>query len=65
MTTFDETPNEIGVYTVAQVNALTDMVQGSQAWVTDLTTPTWHGTLTGGGAVFGKVYYNGTAWVCG
>lgn len=37
--------------------------QGRRAWVTDATTPTFLGTLTGGGAVVCPVFDNGTAWV--
>lgn len=35
----------------------------SFAAVTDATSPTYNGTLTGGGAVHVPVYCNGTAWV--
>jgi hypothetical protein len=38
-------------------------VQGAQAVVTDATTPTYLGALTGGGAIVCPVVYNGTAWV--
>jgi hypothetical protein len=31
-------------------------------YVTDATTPTYNGALTGGGAVSVKVFCNGTAW---
>jgi hypothetical protein len=31
-------------------------------YVTDATTPTYNGTLTGGGAVVVKVFCSGTAW---
>jgi len=37
--------------------------KGKQAAVSDATTPTYLGTLTGGGAVFTPVVCNGTAWV--
>jgi len=33
------------------------------AYVTDATTPTYLGTLTGGGAVEVPVFFNGSAWV--
>lgn len=36
---------------------------GQRAYVTDATTPTYNGALTGGGAVKVPVFYNGTAWV--
>ena len=51
---------ELGVYTVA---ALPSGFQGDTAIVTDATTPTYLGTLTGGGAVVTPVFYNGTNWV--
>ena len=38
---------------------------GRRAYVTDATTPTWLGVLTGGGAVRCPVFDNGTAWVAG
>jgi hypothetical protein len=31
-------------------------------YVTDATTPTYNGALTGGGAVAVKVFCNGTSW---
>lgn len=37
--------------------------QGRRAWVTDATSPTFLGTLTGGGSVVCPVFDNGTAWV--
>jgi hypothetical protein len=36
---------------------------GDRAYVTDATSPTYLGTLTGGGAVNCPVFYNGSAWV--
>ena len=47
-------------YTVATLPA---GVVGKTAYVTDATTPTYLGTLTGGGAVACPVFYNGSAWV--
>ena len=47
-------------YTVATLPTGT---QGDRAYVTDATTPTYLGTLTGGGAVKCPVFYNGSAWV--
>ena len=49
-----------GGYTVS---TLPTGKQGDRAYVTDATTPTYLGTLTGGGAVVCPVFYNGTAWV--
>lgn len=47
-------------YTVATLPAGT---VGDKAMVTDATTPTYLGTLTGGGAITCLVFYNGTNWV--
>jgi hypothetical protein len=37
--------------------------QGRRAWVTDATTPSYNGALTGGGSVVVPVFDNGSAWV--
>lgn len=50
-------------YTVATLPAAG--VAGRRAYVTDATTPTFLGALTGGGAVVCPVFDNGTAWVAG
>lgn len=47
-------------YTVATLPAGT---QGDTAYVTDATSPTYLGTLTGGGSVKCPVFYNGASWV--
>ena len=47
-------------YTVATLPTGT---QGDTAYVTDAVSPTYLGTLTGGGSVVCPVFYNGTAWV--
>jgi len=47
-------------YTVATLPA---GVTGARAYVTDATSPTYNGSLTGGGTVVVPVFYNGTAWV--
>ena len=47
-------------YTVATLPAGT---QGDTAYVTDAVSPTYLGTLTGGGSVVCPVFFNGTAWV--
>jgi len=49
-------------YTVATLPA---GVQGMRAFVTDATSPTFLGALTGGGAVVTPVFFNGSAWVAG
>jgi hypothetical protein len=50
----------IAAYTVSSLPAGT---VGDRAYVTDATSPTYLGTLTGGGAVKCPVFYNGIAWV--
>ena len=47
-------------YTVATLPAGT---QGDTAFVTDAVSPTYLGTLTGGGSVVCPVFFNGTVWV--
>lgn len=47
-------------YTVATLPAGT---QGDTAFCTDLTTPTYMATAVGGGAVVGKVFFDGTNWI--
>jgi len=47
-------------YTVATLPA---GVTGARAYVTDATSPTYNGSLTGGGTVVVPVFYNGSAWV--
>jgi hypothetical protein len=49
-------------YTVATLPAGT---VGMTAYVTDALSPTFLGTLTGGGTVKCPVFYNGSAWVAG
>ena len=50
----------IAAYTVSSLPAGT---VGDRAYVTDATSPTYLGTLKGGGAVKCPVFYNGSAWV--
>ena len=45
------------------VSTLPEGTQGDTAYVTDATSPTYLGVLTGGGSVKCPVFYNGTAWV--
>lgn len=47
-------------YTVATLPTGTE---GDTAYVTDASTPTYLGTLTGGGIIKCPVFYNGTNWV--
>ena len=53
-------PVRLTGYTVATLPSGT---QGDTAFVTDAVSPTYNGTLTGGGSVVTRVFYNGTAWV--
>lgn len=54
-------PVQLMNYTVATLPA--SPVRGMMAYVTDATTPTYLGALTGGGAVVAPVFYNGSAWL--
>ena len=56
-------PIRLAAYTVATLPAAG--VAGRRAYVTNATSPTFLGTLTGGGAVVCPVFDNGTAWVAG
>ena len=51
---------QLKAYTVATLPAGSE---GDIAYVTDATSPTYLGTLTGGGSVKVPVFYNGSAWV--
>ena len=53
----------LGTYTVATLP--TAGTAGRTAYVTDATTPTFLGALTGGGSVKCPVFDNGSAWVAG
>lgn len=50
-------------YTVATLPAASSSLTGARAYVTDATSPTFMGALTGGGNVVCPVFCNGTAWV--
>jgi hypothetical protein len=51
-------------YTVATLPTVAQgATLGDHAYVTDATSPTYNGALTGGGAVKVPVFFNGTAWV--
>lgn len=48
------------------VSALpTGLPVGTEAWATDLTSPTFTSVASGSGSVFGPVYFDGTNWRCG
>ena len=53
-------PIILPVYTVS---TLPTGIVGMRAYVSDATSPTFLGTLTGSGTVKTPVFYNGTAWV--
>ena len=57
------TKNTINRLTSYTVGTLPVGTLGDTAMVTDATSPTYLGALTGGGAVNCPVFYNGTAWV--
>jgi len=46
------------------VSGLPTGVQGDVAYVTDALTPSYLGTVVGGGAVVCPVFYDGTNWIC-
>jgi hypothetical protein len=48
--------------TVATLPACASGLKGALVEVTDATSPTYNGTLTGGGSVAIPVFCNGTAW---
>lgn len=49
-------------YTVAGLPTCNVAAKLQRAAVTDATSPTYNGALTGGGAVVVPVFCNGTAW---
>lgn len=49
-------------YTVATLPACATATKGTNAYVTDATSPTYNGSLTGGGTVVVPVFCSGTAW---
>lgn len=60
-----DVPWPIGIWTVSTLPACNAIRQGQANVVTDATSPTFLGGLTGGGAVVTPVHCNGTAWVAG
>lgn len=58
-------PLKLPVYTVAQLTAMVGYSAGTEACVSDATAPTYNGALTGGGTVFCRALFNGTAWQAG
>lgn len=57
------TKNTIDRLTGYTVDTLPDGTLGDTAFVTDATTPTYLGALTGEGTVICPVFHNGTVWV--
>jgi hypothetical protein len=51
--------------TVSALPTCNTALKGGRTFVTDATSPTFLGTLTGSGAVVAPVFCNGTAWVAG
>jgi hypothetical protein len=51
------------IYTVSTLPTCNSGAKGTETAVTDATSPTYLGTLTGGGTVYAPVVCNGTAWV--
>ena len=49
-------------YTVATLPTCNTAAKGLNAYVTDATSPTYNGTLTGGGAVVVPVFCSGVSW---
>ena len=52
-------------YTVSTLPAASSALKGARAFVTDATSPTFLGALTGGGSVVCPVFCNGSASVAG
>jgi hypothetical protein len=65
MTTAADLLGDVRTYTVANLPTAgtPGLRQGTQAYVTDATAPAFLTAVTGGGAVFCPVMWNGTAWV--
>lgn len=61
--TFNNTVKLSNGYTVASLPAAG--VAGRRAFVTDAASPTFLGTLTGGGSTVCPVFDNGVAWIAG
>lgn len=51
------------ISTVAALPTCTTALKGAQRMVSDATTPTYNGALTGGSTVVTAVGCNGTAWL--
>jgi len=51
------------IYTVATLPA--SPIKGQSAFVSDATSPTFLGIVTGGGSTFTRVFFNGSNWVAG
>lgn len=59
----DGTQQEILTFTVSTLPTCNSGKKGTVTAVTDATSPTYNGTLTGSGTVYTPVICNGTAWV--
>ena len=58
-------PLTLPTYTVSTLPVASTALKGSVAYVTDATSPTWLGTLTGSGAVGCLVFCTGVVWLAG
>jgi len=56
-------PNPVTVYTVATLPTCNSAAKGTWYSVSDASSPTFLGTLTGGSSTFTPVICNGSAWV--
>jgi hypothetical protein len=54
-----------GVYTLATLPSASVMGAGFSAFITDATTPVFLSLAVGGGAVFSRVFSDGTNWRIG
>ena len=52
-----------GPYTVDSLPPATPMLHGAHTFVTDATSPTFLGALTGGGTIVCPVFCDGATWV--
>ena len=53
------------IYTVATLPTASTATKARSAFVSDALTPTVLSAVTGGGAVFVRVFCNGTTWIVG
>ena len=56
-------PNALARYTVETLPACNSTSVGLMVYVTDATSPTYNGALTGAGSVVVPAFCNGSSWV--